>query len=237
MAKPEDIIFILFDCMETIVDITGFSEPGDYAYSAFKGSGIEFLWNDYDEFYRKYLQSRQIFDEYYQEHQEYEFATLYTYICESNDRITEENIMNAVYCLLNNYWSNYLSGCSISDSTINTIKQLHRNHKLGIISNFKVAGGIESLLERHGIDRYFEFILTSATFGWRKPHESIYRAALEKTGLPPEQHLFVGDDIEHDYRQPLKMGMKAVLFDKNKAHPDITESIASLEELQELDLL
>ena len=52
-----------------------------------------------------------------------------------------------------------------------------------------------------------------------------------------KKHLFGGDDLEYDYRQPQRMGMNAVLLDIHNAHPDIAGRIISLSELPDINLL
>ena len=44
--------YIFFDCMETLVDLQKLPTVRDYAEWAYKGSGVEELWEDFDEFFR-----------------------------------------------------------------------------------------------------------------------------------------------------------------------------------------
>jgi putative hydrolase of the HAD superfamily len=56
----------------------------------------------------------------------------------------------------------------------------------------------------------FDRLLVSHECRCEKPDPSIYRMAIDVTGLPPEQHLFI-DDIEENVRGARAVGMEAVL--------------------------
>ena len=81
-----------------------------------------------------------------------------------------------------------------------------------IVSNTHSPSLVPSLLERFGLTHCFERIVTSIDHGYRKPHVSIYQAALHLTGVPPAEVLFVGDNPECDYHAPRQLGMQAVLI-------------------------
>lgn len=58
------------------------------------------------------------------------------------------------------------------------------------------------------LDRMTACIFVSATFGRRKPAESIFAAAAGCLGVAPEDILFVGDKPRHDIRGARRAGMK-----------------------------
>ncbi len=57
MVKP--IRALLFDCMETLVDLDPLPTTEDYARWAFHGSGVESAWDSFEHFLGYYLQARQ----------------------------------------------------------------------------------------------------------------------------------------------------------------------------------
>jgi putative hydrolase of the HAD superfamily len=61
------------------------------------------------------------------------------------------------------------------------------------------------LTERFGIVPYFDFIITSAACGYRKPHPHIFELALTNWGYMPDEIAMVGDRLDADVRgaQPL----------------------------------
>lgn len=225
------IKYLVFDCMETLVDIEGFKEPKDYAYHTFIASWVESHWPSFDYFYQEYLRIRSMLAEQLPENKEYDFLTLFRLICESNNDIERNKVEQVADQLSNNYWKNYTARCSVANHVEEILNLLNKTYILGVVSNFKVEGGIEALLKSNNIDHYFDFIINSTSIGWKKPDKRIYEAVLDKTNSLPEQHLFIGDDYENDFQQPMRMGMQTLLLDRNNRYPNIQNRINSLSEL------
>ena len=57
-------------------------------------------------------------------------------------------------------------------------------------------------------------VVTSARAGIRKPHPAIFKAALALTSAAPEETLMVGDSASADVRGAERVGMHAVLIDR-----------------------
>lgn len=81
-----------------------------------------------------------------------------------------------------------------------------------IVSNTYSPYLVPSLVQRFGLTGCFERIVTSVDHGYRKPHPSIYRRALNAAAVAPEEVLFVGDNPECDFHAPRQIGMHAVLI-------------------------
>jgi putative hydrolase of the HAD superfamily len=80
-----------------------------------------------------------------------------------------------------------------------------------VVSNTYYPPVVSRQLEQHGLSGLFEHVMTSVEHGFRKPHPSIYKAALSKIDVPSSDVLFVGDNPECDYHGPRRAGMAAVL--------------------------
>ncbi len=65
---------------------------------------------------------------------------------------------------------------------------------------------------RLGLERYFDFMVTSEEAGLEKPHPVIFRLALDKLQLPPEQVIMVGDNHEKDILGAAQSGIRAYLI-------------------------
>jgi putative hydrolase of the HAD superfamily len=66
-----------------------------------------------------------------------------------------------------------------------------------------------------------EAAIISSEVGYRKPHPLFYRSLCETFRLPPEQILFVGDDVANDLDGPRRAGLQAILLDREgQAVPD-----------------
>jgi HAD superfamily hydrolase (TIGR01549 family) len=71
---------------------------------------------------------------------------------------------------------------------------------------------LEETIEKLGIPKdTFEEIVTSETVGVNKPDPAGFNYILQKTGVPPEQHLMVGDREVVDLSPAKSVGMKTCL--------------------------
>ncbi len=226
------IEYIFFDCMETLVDLHKLPTPKDYAMWAYSGSGVEELWEDFDEFFRYYYLSKKELAAKLPEHAEYEMKSRFLYLIRSSlTDLPEYMIEPTADRLCSNYWRNYKQGSYVRDDVKRALKLLSGVYKLGVVSNFMVMDGIEELLKLTGIDHYFSFVVTSVSAGWRKPHTEIYNKALSLSGTRPDRVLFVGDDFINDYTVPVSLGMKAVYLDRFERRPELPDRIKDFDEL------
>lgn len=85
-----------------------------------------------------------------------------------------------------------------------------RGFRLGIISNGADDQNTYTLIEKAKIHSYFEYIISSAAFGKRKPHPGIFNAALNHFQIPAEQAVMIGDTFEADIVGAHAVGMNSV---------------------------
>jgi putative hydrolase of the HAD superfamily len=103
---------------------------------------------------------------------------------------------------------------------------------LGVVSNFEEW--LERLLESLGVTRFFGVRVISGAEGVEKPDQRIFRLALDRTGVLPEESVYVGDSPSFDIEPARAVGMFAVLIDRRGRHPDHPGArITSLDELPE----
>lgn len=100
------------------------------------------------------------------------------------------------------------------------------------------------LLERLGLNRYFEFVLTSAEAGRRKPHPAIFERALERLTLSASQVAHIGDSYDEDVVGARGAGITPLLIDRRAdcLHDDghlkrLDELLAWLEHRRTFDML
>ena len=227
-----DIQYIVFDCMETLIDIDNFSKPEDYAFHAYHCSGVEIYWNDFSDFYQRYSGVKDTIAKKLVENQEDDFLTRFRLLCKSNCSINESEVNKITNQLFENLRKKYSESCWVRNEVKETLAFLKKSYKLGVVSNFKIEGGIEKLLEENGISHHFDFVITSISVGWRKPDRRIYKSMLKETNSIPHEHLFVGDDYENDFKQPRRIGMRALLLDRENKYPHIEDRIINLSDLQ-----
>lgn len=111
---------------------------------------------------------------------------------------------------------------------IETLDELRsRGFRLGVISNF--ADSLPRILKAKGLAPYFDPMIVSTEVGLEKPDPAIFRLALERSGLPADQVLYVGDHEINDVYAPGLVGIDAVRILRYDYHEG--EGIRSLKEL------
>jgi putative hydrolase of the HAD superfamily len=110
----------------------------------------------------------------------------------------------------------------ICDDTLPALEQLKaRGLTIGLISN--VIQDMEATFARFGLQPYLDFKVTSGEVGRDKPDPEIFLTALKKAGLQPQETIYVGDQYEIDIVGARRVGMKALLIDRNDYFPEITD--------------
>jgi len=97
------------------------------------------------------------------------------------------------------------------------VMQWIRSHeiKTGIISNCPFSGDVmREDLELHGLTPYFDFIISSADYGFRKPHPRIFRIGLRKMRLEAHEVWFVGDNFDCDITGAAGSGLIPVWYNR-----------------------
>ena len=88
--------------------------------------------------------------------------------------------------------------------------------KLGLVSN----GGreITDFVAHHKLE--VDCAIASRGHGWVKPHESIFRWALDQLGVEAREAAMVGDSVEDDIEGAAAIGMRGYLIDREGRHPE-----------------
>jgi FMN hydrolase / 5-amino-6-(5-phospho-D-ribitylamino)uracil phosphatase len=103
------------------------------------------------------------------------------------------------------------------DDAIPVLERL-RSHglKVGLLSN--TSRDLEVFVSHHGLD--VDVALTSRVHGKTKPHDSIFRAMLERLDVAAGEAVMIGDDVEDDVRGAQAVGMRALLVDRSDRFPN-----------------
>ena len=88
---------------------------------------------------------------------------------------------------------------------------------LGVISNSD--GRLEALLDEVGLTEHFSVIVDSRVVGFEKPDPRIFRWALERAAVSPDQAVYVGDFYSLDVVGARRVGLDAILLDPIGAWP------------------
>ncbi len=100
--------------------------------------------------------------------------------------------------------------------------------KTGILSNSAWTGCVlQEELVRHNLAHRFSFLISSVDYGFRKPHNRIFKVAVKKMNLQPKDIWFVGDKLEYDIKGAMGSGLYPVWYnyknEKTKIEGDYLE--------------
>lgn len=84
---------------------------------------------------------------------------------------------------------------------------------VGAVSNW--VWSLPELLHSLQLVSHFDFIAASARVGFEKPHPGIFRYALERAGVQPDEVIHVGDHLDADVEGAMKVGIAPILIDRN----------------------
>lgn len=112
--------------------------------------------------------------------------------------------LKVMYSVLQKHWF-------IEQDAIPTLETLRaRGHHLGIVSNAADDDDVQTLVDNAHLRPYFDFILTSAVAGVRKPNPKIFEEALARWNARPDQAMMVGDTLTADIAGANQVGVASV---------------------------
>jgi putative hydrolase of the HAD superfamily len=122
----------------------------------------------------------------------------------------------------------------LEEDTVPTLRKLEQNgYRMGLISNAGDDKDVQQLVSRFEIASYFDFILTSASCSYRKPHPRIFEMAIANWYFHPSETVMVGDNLDADIRGAKGAGLYGVWIsrragysndDQPRVQPDATVS-------------
>ena len=110
------------------------------------------------------------------------------------------------------------------------LETLSKTHRLGIISD--TWPSIDRQLEYLGISRFFSFRTYSCYTGVFKPDRRMYTDALEKSGVPAEEAVFI-DDVPRNLDGAAALGIMPILIAANPVS-DVETPYLKIKDLREL---
>ena len=103
----------------------------------------------------------------------------------------------------------FFAGDILDREILAFLRALRGKYKTGLISN--AWSDLRDYLVREKMDDAFDHIVISAEVGVAKPDPKIFKIALEKAGVSPNEAVFV-DDFYHNIEGCEKVGMKGIHF-------------------------
>ena len=97
-------------------------------------------------------------------------------------------------------------------------------YRLAILSDAQSCYALPEM-KALGLDSYFDPIIISARYGFRKPDKRLAEKALKIMKLKPAEVICVGNDMYRDIYGAKRLGIKTIFFDSNqgdKVHENVT---------------
>jgi FMN phosphatase YigB (HAD superfamily) len=136
------------------------------------------------------------------------------------------------------YYRPVANQLTIFADTVTVLSELKNSgYKIGLVSNTIFPENYHNReLDRFGINQFLDFKIFSSSFGFRKPHPSIYKKAIELSGLSSDRLIFVGDRYIEDYTGPRQSGILSILkYRPGREYPSpFPENINMIKSLSEL---
>lgn len=119
------------------------------------------------------------------------------------------------------------------DDVFEVIPKLSENYKLGIVSD--AWPSLDRVYRHANLRDYFSTFVVSSIKGVLKPHELMYKTALEELNIKPEEAIFV-DDNPRNCHGASRLGIKSIVLVRDKDDKDYTDylRISSLTELLDI---
>ncbi len=90
-----------------------------------------------------------------------------------------------------------------------------RGLRLSVISNIISRRMVQVKLAEYGIAHFFDPVVTSSNFGWRKPNPHIFLETARLLGLLPIECAYVGDTVSRDVSGARRAGYGLVILIKS----------------------
>ncbi|MEM2900129.1 MAG: HAD family hydrolase [Thermoplasmata archaeon] len=97
------------------------------------------------------------------------------------------------------------------DNALETISKIRKNYKLGIVTDCQKEYA-KPEIKCLGLKPYFDAIVISGDFGYRKPDIRLFNACLSRLGVSADESVFVGNDVFRDMLGASLAGLNCVLI-------------------------
>jgi len=122
-----------------------------------------------------------------------------------------------------------------ADKMLSSLKM--RSLKMGVITN-GLQSDVDEILPKVNLQDFFDVVVVIDTLKKMKPDSEVFHFALEKLETTASNTIFVGDEIEADYKGAQAAGLTPYLIDReDKVKDENINTISNLEDLFKLNSL
>jgi putative hydrolase of the HAD superfamily len=115
---------------------------------------------------------------------------------------------------------------SLFPGVLEALNELRERYLLAVVSDAQSAYAVPEL-RAVGLHRYFDPIVISGDYGYRKPDARLFQAALNRLQVSPGQAIYIGNDGYRDIFGARQLGINTILIRRtqdvtrpNDAEPD-----------------
>jgi len=95
------------------------------------------------------------------------------------------------------------------------LNELQAKYRLALISDAQSCYALPEI-RAVGLEGYFEPVVISSHYGFRKPDPRLFQRALDKLKLKPAEVIWVGNDMFRDIHGAKQVGIKSIFIDSNQ---------------------
>jgi putative hydrolase of the HAD superfamily len=199
---------LIFDCYHTIVDIQT-DESDFYTYDTVsKWLQYQGVRIDPDTLKREYrARAKEEVESSPEEHAEIRIEEIFSRICGENS-IWDVDKHKLGIEASRVFRSASLRRIGVFAQSLKLIEGSPHLKRCILSNGQRVFSELE--LRFLGLYGLFDPIIFSSDVRYKKPNPKIYRLALDRMQLKPEEVLFIGDTLENDIIAPQEIGMQAI---------------------------
>ena len=208
MFKRGKVKGMIFDCYKTLIDIETDEdslETYDIISKWLRYYGVNISPETLKDEYRTKI--KEAFDSSEQQHPEIKVENVFSEIC------LENAIWDIDGEILGIEAARLFRAASIRKFRAYPesfeLLEIFEDYPKCIVSN---AQRVFSEMELKYLDlhKYFDFVIFSSDYGYKKPDQRLFEIAQKRMGLNAEEILSIGDTIENDVEPPKKLGMRGM---------------------------
>jgi putative hydrolase of the HAD superfamily len=215
---------ILFDLYGTLIDIeTDESMEGIYRtiahYLTYHGINLH-RWEVRDSYYRIMKQQKEACGEAYPE---IDVEAIW------NEFLMQEGIRSSLHrgqqakVIAHIYRGVSRNRLQLYPDVKRVLDELQKKYRLGLISDAQSCYALPEI-QAVGLENYFESIVISSRYGFRKPDARLFQQTLDDMKLGPAEAIWIGNDMFRDIYGAQALGIKNIFFDSNqgaKSYQDV----------------
>jgi putative hydrolase of the HAD superfamily len=132
------------------------------------------------------------------------------------------------------HWWDYAKVSLYPDAQEMLPRLKQKGLKIGLVTN-GLQSDTNQILPKVGLQGFFNVVVVADTLRKMKPDAEVFRYALEKMKATPPEAIFVGDEMETDYKGAQTCGLSAFLIDRDRKFQNKSVNrISSLKDLFKL---